>query len=196
MINNIKKGVDNLKGFSIIVIFAVLALTGCSYTFVETDTSLSKEKLTQTQKPSVELEIITEEYRAVWEENYKYDVTQIIENYSEWVDFFKRHPESSISENVLNRDFTATFFEDNVLYAYVKSEPSGSNLLLAKAVELEGDELRLIMEHIVPEVGSDDNATRICLFGISRDSIKNVRTVNVSINESMQLSSDSYESRK
>ena len=173
-----------MKGIVIVVILAVLALTGCSYSFIETDTSLSKEKQTQTQKPAVELESLTEEYRAVWEEDYEYDVPQIIENYSDWVDFFKRHPESSPTENILNRDFTATFFEDNVIYAYLESEPSGSILLLAKAAEIEGDKLNLIMERIIPEVGSDDMATRICLFGINRDEINNVRSINVTIDES------------
>jgi hypothetical protein len=196
MINNIKIGVDNLKGFSIIVILVVLALTGCSNTFIDTDTPLSKETFTQTQKTKVELEIITEEYRAVWEENYLYDEPQIIENYSDWVDFFELHPESSPTENVLKRDFTANFFNENILYAYLESEPSGSILLLAKAAEIEGDKLILIMERIIPEVGSDDMATRICLFGINRDEINNVKSINVTIDERGHYLSDSDEFRK
>ena len=77
------------------------------------------------------------------------------------------------------------------IYAYVKSEPSGSIMLFAKTVRLENNILTLYMERIVPEVCTDDMATRICLFGINREKIKDVRKVNVLIAEELQFSSNS-----
>lgn len=164
-------------------------LTGCSIPNVDTVTSISEDEQNQSQPVVVELKTINGEYRAVWKENYEYDTPLKIENYSDWVTFFREHPESSATENVLNQNFTATFFKDNVLYAYVKSEPSGSIKLFAKTVRLENDILTLYMERIVPEVCTDDMATRICLFGINREKIKDVRTVDVLIAEGLQISS-------
>lgn len=170
------------------ILLAVLILTGCSNTKIETTNTLTEVEQTQTQPTIVELETINGEYRAVWNENYEYDKPLKIENHSEWVDFFNEHPESGMEDN-FKKEFTKEFFEDNVLYAYVKSEPSGSILLLTKSVQLQNDILTLYMERIVPEVGTEDMATRICIFGISREKIKNVRTVNVLISEGIQSSS-------
>ena len=174
-----------------IITFAILVLSGCTIPNVDTANSFLEDEQNQTQLAVVELETINGEYRAVWNENYEYDTPLKIDNFSDWVNFFKEHPESSPTENVLNRNYTATFFEDNVLYAYVKSEPSGSITLFAKTVRLENDKLTLYMERTVPEVCTDDMATRICLFGINREKIKDVRTVDVLIAEGLQFSSKS-----
>ena len=114
-----------MKGIVMIIIFAILVLTGCSFPNADTVTSLSEDKQNQSQPVVVELVTINGEYRTVWKENYEYDTPLKIESYSDWVRFFKEHPESSATENVINQDFTVTFFEDNLIYGSgVKSHPT------------------------------------------------------------------------
>ena len=46
-----------------------------------------------------------------------------------------------------------------------------------KKAEIDGEILKLIMGRTVPEDGTTDMATRIYLFGINRDDIRNVNVV-------------------
>lgn len=74
-----------------------------------------------------------------------------------------------------------SFFKDNVIYAYVKNEGSGSTRLKVKGAEFNGDKLRLFMERIYSGEGTYDMATRICLFEIKRDNIKNTKAIEAII---------------
>lgn len=130
------------------------------------------------------LEVIGAEYRAQWNKDYKYDTPILIDNLIEWEDFLDNHPEYSRTEDALKQNYNEDFFKHSVIYAYIKSMGSGSIMLKVKGARLNGDKLKLLMECIVPEVGTCDMATRICLFGINRDEIKNANTVEAIIEKS------------
>lgn len=130
-----------------------------------------------------ELDLISGEYRAVWEENYAYETPTRIDSLSDWEAFLERHPAQSANEDVLEQEYGEEFFEKHIIYVYIKSEASGSNRLTVKGARRNGDELELIMERFVPEEGTDDLATRICVFGIKREDIKNISVVTSSIVE-------------
>ncbi len=154
----------------------LLVFTGC--------VKPSTDKGTDTEQPSINLELVSGDYRAIWEEDYKYDTPILIDNLYDWKEFLNNHPAQSTNEDVLQQDYDDAFFEDSVIYAYLKSEGSGSNKLTVSGAKLNGDKLELFMERIVPEEGTDDMATRICLFGVKKDNLKNIKEVEGIILES------------
>ncbi|MGE5577315.1 MAG: WD40/YVTN/BNR-like repeat-containing protein [Syntrophothermus sp.] len=143
----------------------------------------ASDKEPPTEQPSIELEIVSGEYRAQWKETYKYDTLVLIDNLSDWKEFLKNHPAQSKYEDLLLQDYNDEFFKHSLIYAYVKSEGSGSNELTVKGTELNGDKLKLFMIRTVPGNGTSDMATRICLFGLKRDKVKNVKVVEGIITE-------------
>lgn len=126
---------------------------------------------------TVKLDIVRGEYRAIWKESYKYNTPILIDNITDWAKFLKNYPSQSINEEILQQNFNEEFFRQSVVYAYAKSEGSGSVRLTAKEAKLTGDKLKLFMERTVPEGGTGDMATRICLFGVKSDDAKNVKSV-------------------
>jgi hypothetical protein len=144
-------------------------------------------KVEEKKSPGVgsatKLEITGAEYRVQWEEEYKYNTPILIENISDWKKFLKDHPEQSANEDNLKQKFDEAFFKDSVVYAYVKSEGSGSNKLNVDRAELQGDKLKLFMKRTAPQIGTADMAARVCLFGIKRDKIKGVKTVEGIVQE-------------
>lgn len=128
------------------------------------------------QSPT-ELDIISEEYRAVWKESYQYDSPILINDLKELEEFLNNHPAQSSNEDVLQHNYNDEFFNQNLIYAYVKSEGSGSVNLTVEKAELHGNILKLFMNRTVPDVGTTDMATRVCLFSINREDIKNVKEV-------------------
>jgi hypothetical protein len=129
------------------------------------------------------LEIIKAEYRAQYIDEYSYGTPILIDSIEKWQAFLDEHPEQSTNEDVLQRDFDKEFFKDRVVYVYVSSEASGSNQLAADKAEITGDTLKLYMTRTIPETGTDDMAARVCIFGLKRENIKNVKTVEVMIEE-------------
>ena len=128
------------------------------------------------QSPT-ELDIISEEYRAVWKESYQYDSPILINDLKELEEFLNNHPAQSSNEDVLQHNYNDEFFNQNLIYAYVKSEGSGSVNLTVEKAELHGNILKLFMNRTVLDVGTTDMATRVCLFSINREDIKNVKEV-------------------
>ena len=147
------------KAVYLVVFFLFLFLSGCSD---DISTALG-------------------EYRAVWKEDYQYNTPILIDSYEKWTEFREQHPQQSTAEDVLREEFDQQFFKDNVIYAYIKYEGSGSVKIRAdKAVITEGNILNLHMTRTVPPLGTTDMAARICLFGIDRgvnDSIEKVQPI-------------------
>lgn len=135
-----------------------------------------------------ELDIISAEYRATWKESYVYDSIIQISNYSRFISFLDNHPMQS-GDNELADIFNEEFFENNTIYAYIKSESSGSNQLNADRAEIEYDsqletkKLILHMNRTVAEIGTTDMATRICLFGIGNDDIQDFTNIVAVVHE-------------
>lgn len=126
----------------------------------------------------IELDLVSGEYRSVSEENYKFNTPILISSMDELESFLNDHPTVLSKEYAIERNFNnEEFFEHSIIYAYIKFESSGSNRLTINRAELDGDTLKLYMNHIVPQYGTDDDAIRICLFGINNKDIKNVKTV-------------------
>lgn len=136
------------------------------------------------------LEIIMTEYRAQYIDGYSYGSPILIDSVEKWQVFLDEYPGQSTTEDALQRDFDKEFFQDCVLYAYVSSEASGSNRFSAVKAELIGDTLKLYMMRTIPETGTDDMAARVCIFGVKRENIKNVRTVEVIIEEIRSTQAD------
>ncbi|NTW73149.1 MAG: hypothetical protein HGA49_13040 [Eubacteriaceae bacterium] len=131
----------------------------------------------------ITLEAVMLNYRAVWTENYEYDTPVLIDSFTKYEKFLADHPEQTLSEEPLTMEFNETYFTDHWVYAYVKSEPSGSNQLSGEKAVLEGSTLKLTMAHFAPEIGTADMAARVCLFGIKNDLLKDVKTVKGEIQE-------------
>ncbi len=129
------------------------------------------------ESPSIELDLVSAEYRARWKESYNYDTPILIDDLAALTDFLKNHPVQLSSVDTLQQNYNDEFFMHSVVYAYVESEGSGSIKLTAESAQLSGDTLKLFMERIVPEVGTADMAALVCLFGISRDDIKSIKSV-------------------
>ena len=147
-----------------VLLFAVLLLTvtGCGRTH---------------EDGSVDLKVVKGEYRAVWEDHYRYDTPILIETFADWQKFLEDHPAQSAAEDFLEQEYTEGFFGDHLLYVFLKGEASGSNTLTVKGANLKNDTLELLMERVVPDEGTDDLATRICIFGVKKEDVKNVTTV-------------------
>ena len=126
---------------------------------------------------TIKLDDINSEYRAEWKESYKYNSPILIDSYIDLMEFLKKHPSQSTSEDIILEKYDKDFFKQGIIYAYVKSEGSGSVSLSAKKAELTRDKLRLYMERIDPGEGTTDMATRVCLFGIKRNDVKNIKSV-------------------
>jgi len=92
------------------------------------------------------------------------------------MDFLKKHPAQSATGDTLQQNYNEEFFKHSIMYAYVKSEGSGSINLIAKNAELNGDQLNLYMERTSQSEGTDDMAALVCLFGIIKDDNKNVKS--------------------
>lgn len=129
----------------------------------------------------LELDLASGEYRANWKESYNYDTPILIDSLVDWTEFLKEHPSESANTDTLLHNYNDEFFEERLIYAYIKSEGSGSNNLKVNRAELNGDRLDLFMDYSVPELGTCDMATLICVFGIKRNDIENVKTVEVII---------------
>lgn len=140
------------------------------------DNGLNIENVPTEQFP-IELDLVSGEYRATWKEGYKYDTPILLNNLNDLEELLSNHPAQSANQDILQQNYDDDFFKESVVYAYVKSEGSGSVRLIVNRAELNEDILKLFMERTVPEEGTDDMATRICLFGINRDDIKNVNAV-------------------
>lgn len=172
----------------LVFLLILLSISGCKSIFhIElgshpdqddkpTNNGLNVKNLPVEQSP-IELGLVSGEYRAIWKENYKYDTPILINDLDDLEEFLSNHPQQSASEDMLQQYYDDEFFSQNVIYVYVKSEISGSIKLNVKSAELNGDILKLFMEHKVPEGMDDDMATRVCLFGINRNDIKNVKTM-------------------
>jgi hypothetical protein len=132
---------------------------------------------------SVQLSVVKGEYRAQWQDNYQYDTPILIDKFADWQKFLKDHPAQSTTEDVLKQEYKESFFKEHLLYVYIKGEPSGSNTLTVKGATRQEDTLKLGMERVVPEQGTDDLASRICIFGLKREDVKNVKAVEGVISE-------------
>lgn len=130
-----------------------------------------------------DLSLVGGEYRAQWEDDYRYDTPILIDSYQEWLEFLETHPAQSSNEDVLEQDYSQDFFADHVIYAYIKGEASGSNTLTAKGAARKDNILQLTMERFVPDQGTDDLAARICVFGLKREDLKGIQEVEVIILE-------------
>ncbi|SHF09498.1 hypothetical protein [Alkalibacter saccharofermentans] len=119
----------------------------------------------------------TAEYRAQWSEDYEYDVPIEIDSYANFEIFLSDHPQQDLEIEELTLKFNEEFFVNNLIYAYVKSEPSGSNELEADKAVLENGTLILKMDRYVPEIGTTDMAARVCIFALSRETMTQVSTV-------------------
>ncbi len=129
-----------------------------------------------------EIEILKADYRAEYNDMYILGEPLMIDSFEQWELFLESHPEQFQNEDNLEWDFDELFFEDRIIYAYISNESSGSNRFEAEKAEVSNNILRLFMTRTIPQTGTDDLATRVCLFGIDRVSIQNIRTVEAIIN--------------
>lgn len=173
----------------LIIMLTLLSITGCKSIFhvdlenhidqnnnEETNNELNIENIPIEQLP-IELDIVKGEYRAIWKENYKYNTPILIYDLKDFKRFLSDHPAQSANDDILQKTYNDEFFNQNVIYAFVKSEGSGSVGLTVNKAEIDEDTLKLFMDRIVPGDGTDDMASRICLFGINREDIKDIKEV-------------------
>lgn len=128
-----------------------------------------------------EIEILKADYRAEYNDMYILGEPLMIDSFEQWELFLESHPEQFQNEDNLEWDFDELFFEDRIIYAYISNESSGSNRFEAEKAEVSNNILRLFMTRTIPQTGTDDLASRVCLFGIDRGSIQNIRTVEAVI---------------
>ncbi|MFP4164793.1 MAG: hypothetical protein ACLFQB_04115 [Chitinispirillaceae bacterium] len=140
-----------------------LLFTACAGT---TEKPIPSEHTTSSQK---QISTKGAEYRAQWRDDYNYNTPVLIDSFRKWQDFLAAHPGNFTRPDSATEHYSRSFFQDSVVYAYLKSESSGANQLRIEKVRLEGDTLKLYMENIIPQMGTMDMATRVCFFGISRD---------------------------
>ncbi len=164
-----------MKYVIILLITAMLVCTGCA-----PQPNASSPAATNSPAP---LKIVSGEYRAVWNESYQYGKPLLIDTFSDWEVFLMDHPGQSQTEDPLMQDYDESFFRNSLIYAYIESEPSGSITLLTGNAVRDGSILKLYMQRIVPQVGTDDMAARVCLFGITRDDAARVKKVEAVISE-------------
>lgn len=82
-----------------------------------------------TVQAGVELDIMRLEYRALWKEDYKYNTPILIENASDWKKFLDKHPQQSITEDVLNASFDDEFFKNTNDFEHITISSGCSNKL-------------------------------------------------------------------
>lgn len=172
-------GDDSMKRLTVLLLMALLVCTGCA-----------SQRIPSTDGPAetgpADLNIVAGEYRAQYSHDYQFSVPLLMDDFSGWEVFLMNHPGDSSKEDALVQAYDESFFDHSVVYAYIESEPSGSISLKVKKVVLEGSVLKLYMERTIPQMGTDDIAVRICLFGISREDLKGVKSVDAVINEIRQ----------
>ncbi len=164
-----------------LIIFSVSGCKSISHVELENNINPNDNEVTNNglniENISIELDLVSGEYRAIWSEDYKYDTPILLNNLNDLEEFLSNYPAQSSNQDILQRTYDDEYFMKNVVYAYVKSEGSGSVKLTVKKAEIDRDKLKLFMDRIAPGVGTTDMATRICLFGINRDDIKNVSVI-------------------
>jgi len=152
-----------MKRIPLIFLALMLLVTGCG--------------MPARRDGTIQLPVVKGEYRAQWQDGYQYDTPIFIDKYADWQKFLQDHPAQSATEDVLRQEYGEGFFQDHVLYVYIKGEASGSNTLTVKGATRQGETLKLLMERVVPDQGTDDMASRICVFGLKREDVKNVKVV-------------------
>ena len=130
---------------------------------------------------SNEIEILSANYRAQYNDIYIVSEPLLIDSFEQWVEFLENHPEQSPNEDNLEWRLEELFFDEHFIYAYISHESSGSNRFEAEKAEVEENILKLYMTRTIPETHTDDLAIRICLFGIRRADIPNTRTIEAII---------------
>lgn len=172
----------------------ILTITGCRFGIgfnfeSNQDEQVFQPSLNVENLPNIptttELDIISAEYRTEWKEYSEiYDTPILISNHARLLVVLDNNPDMS-SDSELFELFDEDFFEDNVIYAYIKSEASGSNqLTVDRAVfedvgdsERENNKLILYMNRYTSEIGTADMAARVCLFGVTREDIEEVEEI-------------------
>jgi hypothetical protein len=145
---------------AIALLTSIIALSGCT---------------------SNEIEILSTNYRAQYNDMYIVSEPLLIDSFEQWVEFLENHPEKLTNEDNLEWHLDELFFDERVIYAYISQESSGSNRFEAEKAEVSDNILKLYMTRTIPETHTDDLAIRICLFGIRRVDIQNTRTVEAII---------------
>lgn len=148
-----------------ITILLLTVLSGCATPAKKTEAPRSQT----TPSPNNRVHFKGSEYRAQWQGDYNYSTPILIDSYEKWQAFLNSHPGEFTSPDTATGYYSQDFFQDSVVYAYIKSEPSGANQLKIQNVTIENDTLKLFMENIIPQIGTMDMAARVCFFGISRD---------------------------
>jgi len=126
-------------------------------------------------KLSEELREMSFAYMAGWNRTYEYDTPMLIDSLSKFKEFVNNHNPYQLDKKTLYGKYDETFFEQNVIYAYIKSEESISSKLRVDSIEVEDEILKLYMTHT--QGGSDLMGSSVCLFGINRSKIQNVKSV-------------------
>lgn len=74
-----------------------------------TNNGLNIENILIEQFP-IELDLISGEYRAIWNEGYKYDIPILINNLNDLEEFLSNHPAQSANEDILQKNYNDEFF--------------------------------------------------------------------------------------
>ena len=163
---------------TVIISVTVVALGICCAVAEHKSAEFSEH--TGGQKAKI-LDIKGAQYRAQWQDDYNYDTPILIDDHNSLNTFLNQHQHQNDFENALREKFDESFFENSVIYAYVKSEPSGSNQLKVDRAVLKENVLELHMINIIPEMGTMDMAARVCFFGIRRADLEGVESVEARI---------------
>lgn len=153
----------------IIVFLLVLFLVGCS--------APVEDILGNVGSPS-----ITEQYRFGSFDSDQ-DTIVLIESFSEFRTFLSENHPGDEKYNSLLKLYSADFFKDNVLYAKEIMVASGSTQVSADKIQIEDSNLYLHVKLKTPEIGTSDIANWICLFGVNRQSVKDIKNVEVVIDK-------------
>ncbi|MDF2608232.1 MAG: hypothetical protein K0S34_2430 [Bacillales bacterium] len=158
-----------MKKFYIVLVgVLILMVVGCG-----------KEK----SSGPVELDFGAGAYRANWDENNLTDKAIKIDSSKLMNEFLEQHvPFSEEDKEVVNK-YNEDFFKDNVIYAYVTNESSGSNQLESANAIRDGENLKLKVKRVIPQIGTMDMASRVALFELKRDDVENVTNVTVSVED-------------
>lgn len=165
-----------MKRLAVLFMITLLLCTGCAAQRIPS-------AATPVETGPVALDIVPGEYRSSWHDTYQFSKPLLLDTFGAWEVFLMDHPDYSSREDPLVQEYDESFFDHSVVYAYIESEPSGSIRLKVTKSVLEGSILKLYMERTIPQMGTDDMAARICLFGIKRDDLKGVKSVEAVINE-------------
>ena len=148
----------------------------------------------ETNVKSSVLDILYGQYRTGSKDRTKFYKAILINNQDEYNAFIQDFNIGILMEGSLEQNLNSNFFDEYVIYAYVTSESSGSIKVTVNGVEIDGNILKLKIDRTIPEVGTCDMAYRACLFGIKRDDIKEVKSVEVLIyNHRLNIETSQYE---